>query len=488
MAAPNFKDKTIWTGDNLHILRGLNSETVDLIYLDPPFNSNRSYAAPIGSQAAGAAFKDTWTLSDLDVALMGLIADEHPSIADLLAIAGKVHGKGMQSYLTMMAVRLLEMRRILKPTGSIYLHCDLTASHYLKLLMDAVFGTAKFRSDISWVRQAGGKNDAVKAPGRVQDRLLFYGETYYVDNVRRPLTDAQRAAYSIEHETFGASRPGNLLAPKTSTGEPGIPWRGFDPNKKGRMWSPPRTGALAAWIEENVIPGYRDLGTHARLDALDAAGLIHWPTRDIKGGWPTVVHPLAASIGTPLSDLWDDVGVLARGSKERVGYPTQKPLALLERIIAASSNPGDFVLDPFCGCATACVAAEKLGRRWMGIDLSPKAAELVNTRLKAYMGDLFHNRLVIPRTDVPQRTDIEAPKNYRENKHVLYGQQEGQCAACGMDFPFKIFEVDHIVPQSLGGTDHIENLQLLCPHCNRLKGARPQEYLLAELRKQGAIA
>ena len=250
------------------------------------------------------------------------------------------------------------------------------------------------------------------------------------------------------------------------------------------MWNPPRTGELGAWIEENVIPGYRAMGTHARLDALDEAGLIHWPEKE--GGWPTVIRPLAVSQGTPLSDVWDDVGVLARGSKERVGYPTQKPLALLDRIVRASSNEGDMVLDPFCGCATACVAAEKLGRKWVGIDLSPKAAELVNIRLHQSMGSLFHNRLVTARTDIPQRTDIDTPKNYRQNKHVLFGQQEGVCNGCRMDFLFKILEVDHIVPRARGGTDHMSNLQLLCPHCNRMKGDRPQEYLLAELRKQGA--
>ena len=150
MAAPNFADKTIWTGDNLDMLRGMNSECADLIYLDPPFNSNRNYAAPVGSRAAGAAFKDTWTLSDLDVAWMGLIADEQPAVANLLHTAKLTHGKGMQSYLTMMAVRLLEMRRVLKETGSIYLHCDPTASHYLKLLMDAVFGSANFRNEVVW--------------------------------------------------------------------------------------------------------------------------------------------------------------------------------------------------------------------------------------------------------------------------------------------------------------------------------------------------
>ena len=148
----NFADRTIWTGDNLDILRGLNSASVDLIYLDPPFNSNRNYAAPVGSAAAGAAFKDTWTLSDLDVAWMGLIADEQPAMYQVLQAAGLTHGKGMQSYLCMTAVRLLGMRRVLKDSGSIYLHCDPTASHYLKLLMDSIYGQGNFRNEITWRR------------------------------------------------------------------------------------------------------------------------------------------------------------------------------------------------------------------------------------------------------------------------------------------------------------------------------------------------
>jgi site-specific DNA-methyltransferase (adenine-specific) len=160
-----------------------------------------------------------------------------------------------------------------------------------------------------------------------------------------------------------------------------------------------------------------------------------------------------------------------------VGYPTQKPLALLERIIRASSNEGDVILDPFCGCATACVAADRLNRKWVGIDISSKAVELVNIRLQQAMGSLFHHGYVTA------RTDIDAPINYRKNKHVLFGQQEGRCAGCRMDFPFKIFEVDHRIPRSRGGTDHPENLQLLCPHCNRIKGDRPQEYLMAQLKE-----
>ena len=189
----------------------------------------------------------------------------------------------------------------------------------------------------------------------------------------------------------------------------------------------------------------------------------------------------------PIQNLWDDITQIGAHSAERTGYPTQKPIGLLERIIMASSNEGDMVLDPFCGCATACVAAEKLGRQWAGIDLSSMAYRLVQERLarEVSVGSEESPRLtgwnVTHRTDIPRRTDIDAPKNYRKNKHVLFGQQEGQCKGCRMDFPFKIFEVDHVIPRSKGGTDHIENLQLLCPHCNRVKGDRGQEYLMAQL-------
>ncbi|MYD52550.1 MAG: hypothetical protein F4W93_13870 [Dehalococcoidia bacterium] len=213
---------------------------------------------------------------------------------------------------------------------------------------------------------------------------------------------------------------------------------------------------------------------------LEQEGLIYLPKK--ANGVPSFKRYLHENKGQVPSNLWIDIPPVQSG-KERTGYPTQKPLALLERIVAASSNPGDMVLDPFCGCATACIAAEKLDRQWVGIDLSSKAVELVNMRLQDYMGDLFHNRLVTARTDVPKRTDIDAPKNYRQNAHVLYGQQEGNCNGCKEHFPFKVFDVDHIVPRSRGGSNHMDNLQLLCSHCNRLKGDRPQEYLIARLKE-----
>ena len=478
MAAPNFTDKTIWTGDNLHILRGMNSEYVDLIYLDPPFNSNQNYAAPVGSKAAGAAFKDTWHLSDLDVAWMGLIADERPATAHVLRTAGITHGKGMQSYLTMMAVRLLEMRRVLKDTGSIYLHCDPTAGHYLKLLMDAIFGAALFKAEINWQRTSAHSDS--RTFGNVSDKILFYGKSgINADAIRLPLDleyVKSHYRYSDERGRYGDF---DLTGPGISEGESGQPWHQYDPGTIGRHWSVPRTGRYADWIGHSLIPDYKDIGSVLeRLDALEQANmLIHTK----NGRVPRLKRYLEASPGQVPSNNWIDIPPINSQAKERVGYPTQKPLALLERIIKASTNDGDTILDPFCGCATACVAADRLGRKWIGIDISPKAVELVNMRLQQAMGGLFHHGYVTARTDIPQRTDIEKPKPYRQNKHVLFGQQEGRCAGCRMDFPFKIFEVDHVIPQSRGGTDHLENLQLLCPHCNRIKGDRPQEYLLSQL-------
>ena len=218
---PNFADKTIWTGDNLDILRGMNSESIDLIYLDPPFNSNQNYAAPVGSKAAGAAFKDTWSLSDLDVAWMGLIADEQPATAHVLRTAGITHGKRMQSYLTMMAVRLLEMQRVLKDTGSIYLHCDPTASHYLKLLMDAVFGMVHFQNEIVWQRTPAKGNMSVRL-SRNHDTILCYGASlnariksfipYDLDNL-----EAKTLAKYSHKDTDGRRyQLDNLISPKIS--------------------------------------------------------------------------------------------------------------------------------------------------------------------------------------------------------------------------------------------------------------------------------
>ena len=470
----NWSNQTIWTGDNLEIMRGMNSESVDLIYLDPPFNSKANYAAPIGSQAAGAAFKDTWTLSDVDVEWINLIEAKHPALYRVLLTAMTASDK---SYLSYMAARILEMRRILKPVGSIYLHCDPTMSHYLKLIMDAEFGRKAFQTEIAWKR-THAHGDRVFA--NVADRILFYGQRCKIkDECRVPLDDSYIKKQFRHRDNRGRYQAIALNGPKVSGGESGMPWRNVDPSLVGRCWSPPKTGRYAQWINDEVIPGYQSIaGVHDRLNALDEAGMIHWSPRT---GNPRLKRYLRPNDGQLPSNVWTDIPPLSRASKEKTDYPTQKPLALLRRIIEASSNERDVVLDPFCGCATACIAAEIAHRQWVGIDIAPKAAELVKLRMEKELGMFYDGA---HRTDIPRRTDLSRLPRYNgpANKRQLYGEQEGNCAGCVVHFEARNLEVDHIIARGKGGTDHIGNLQLLCGSCNRIKGDRGMEYLRAKLQ------
>ena len=399
----NWQNKTVFTGDNLPIMRGMNSASVDLIYLDPPFNSNSDYAAPIGSKAAGAEFKDTWTLNDLDVAWLDLIETRHSKLNRVIQATMTNSDK---SYLVYMAVRFIEMKRILKDTGSIYLHCDPTMSHYLKLVMDALFGRKRFRNEIIWSYQRW--TGATKHFQRMHQILLFYAMS--------------------KNSTF------NRLTEEYSTKS----------KHKGARYSELKEGVLKQRYTSDI------------------------------------------SRQKSMRDVWE-ISYLNSQAKERTGYPTQKPLAVLDRVVKASSNEGDVVFDPFCGCATTLIAAERLQRQWIGIDISPKAVELVNDRIIYDQGGegpqegMFEQ--VVARKDIPQRTDVQILTLYNSpvNKKHLYGQQEGNCNGCNQHFSIRNFEVDHIIARSQGGTDHIDNLQLLCGYCNRVKGNRGQEYLIAKL-------
>ena len=457
MNQPNWANRTMWTGDNLDIMRGMNSESVDLIYLDPPFNSNRNYAAPIGSEAAGAAFKDTWTLDDVDLAWHGEIAEQHPALYAIIDTARKAHGRGMQSYLIMMGVRLLEMKRLLKETGSIYLHCDHTASHYLKLLMDAVFGQGNFRSEITW-RRANAKGLAFKGYPNNIDYLLYYSKSseFTWERPFRPYDPAYIKKYyrHVEPGTGRLYRLDNLVNPNQD--RPNLTYEFLGVTK---VWR---------WTKERMEKAYQE-------------GLV---VQQRPGAVPSYKRYLDEMRGNPVDTIWADIPPINPMAKERLGYPTQKPLALLERIIQASSNEDDVVLDPFCGCATACVAADRLNRQWIGIDLSPLAAKLVRQRIQAE-GPLLYG--LIHREDIPRRTDVGKLPNYKTHKHTLFGQQEGLCNGCRIAFPFQNFTVDHVVPQSKGGTHHIDNLQLLCNACNSKKGAGTQAELIVNLQQDGII-
>ena len=471
----NIKPKTIFTGDNLPIMRGMNSASVDLIYLDPPFNSNANYAAPIGSEAAGAEFKDTWTLNDVDVAWLDLIETKHPALNRVIHAAMTNSDK---SYLIYMAVRLLEMKRILKDTGSIYLHCDPTMSHYLKLVMDAVFGKVNFRNEVVWKRTS--TKSLAKRYAVNTDRILYYiksnGATW----------NQQYAPYEDEYiqKTFrGRDKHGKYGTVDLSGGKAGssrayMPLKGIEP-PPGRAWAPPARNKFPASAQALLPDNYETLDQLAKCEVLDDAGLLYWPKGKI--GRPRWKKYLSAMPGIVAGDLVLDTPPVK--GKESTGYPTQKPLALLDRIIKASSNEGDTVFDPFCGCATTLVAADRLQRDWIGIDISAKAAELVVERIRDDQG-LFED--IVARTDIPNRTDLSNIPRYNvpENRTRLYGEQGGNCNGCGTHFESQHLEIDHIIARSVGGTDHIENLQLLCGHCNRIKGDRGQEYLISRLNKK----
>ena len=466
----SLKNRTIFTRDNLEVMRGMADECIDLIYLDPPFNSNHNYAAPIGSKAAGAEFKDTWSLDEIDLAWHGEIAEAHPGLYKLLEATREIHGNSMMAYLVYMAVRVMEMKRVLKPAGSIYLHCDPTASHYLKLLMDEVFGRKTFKNEIVWKRSSS--HNRAKRWGPVHDILLFYGGGFW-NRVLEPLDQDYVDRFYRYSDSRGRYMVDNLTGPGPRDGDTGQPWRNIDPSERGRHWELPPDRALPEWF---VFPeGYASMLARQRLDVLDKQHMIHWPSR---GTMPRFKRYLTEKSGQPVNDVIMDISPLVASVKERTGYPTQKPLKLLERIIEASSNEGDMVLDPFCGCATTCVAAEKLNRQWIGIDISEKAAELVKDRINRELGILLFKP--IHRFDVPTDKDGKRSKNI---KHILYGIQEGKCTGCLHHFPFQNFTVDHIVPKSKGGPDTDENLQLLCGYCNSVKGNRTQEYLISQVRR-----
>ena len=495
MAERNFDNRTLFWGDNIDFLRAMNSDTVDLIATDPPFNKGRDFHATPDSLAAGASFQDRWKWDE----------ESHPQFTDALrddpenkniwtAIesARATWGDDMGAFLCFMGVRLMEMHRLLKPTGSIYLHCDPTASHYLKGLMDAIFGRQNFRNEIVWKR-SGGKSDAQRW-GRVSDRLLYYtcGSEFTWNQQYQPHDpDYVRKTYRYDDgDGRGAYTTMPLHAAGRSAGESGEPWRGIDPGKIGNHWRTPTKGVMNEFIVENrLIRGWPDefSGVHARLDALDEAGLV------VHGsGLPRVKTYLAATKGVAATDIVADIP-MASGN-ERTGYPTQKPLALYERIIRASSNPGDMVLDPFAGCATTCVAAERLERQWVGIDLWEETQGLTISRLEAEKRMFALEHLTVTQTP-PERTDdgkVASPDlrtktstqparwqrlfRYQMFAYLAEAQSTATglvtCAGCGRDMEREYMELDHIMPKKDGGENYITNRILLCPPCNRWKSNR----------------
>ena len=472
MTLPNFANRTLYHGDNLGFLRGMNSGTVQLIATDPPFNKNKDFHATPDSLAAGAGFQDRWRWDkDVHPDWLDQIKDDWPGIWTVVESAKVSYGMDMAAFLVFMAVRLVEMRRILTADGSIYLQCDPTASHYLKMLLDAIFGPENFRSEITW-RRTSAKGLAFKSYPNNHDILFYYskGENCTWNRPFRPHDPdyVQKFYRHTDADNGRCYRLDNLTNPNKNRPNLTYEWNGHT-----RVWR---------WTKE-------------RMQNAHDNGLIHYsPT-----GLANQKRYLDEMKGNPIDTIWDDIGPIQAKSSERTGYPTQKPLALYERIIDASSNPGDWVLDPFCGCATTPVAAELRGRQWVGIDIWDKAYETVLERLGKIGFDVAGNtdgneshlpsgRSVLYSQAPPVRSDDNetaapnlkvkvrfpeppGPKLSRDQIFNILIEQNGvACRGCDRRFDDPLYlELDHNTPRSDGGINHISNRVLLCSPCNRIK-------------------
>ena len=441
MQEPNFKNRTLYHGDNLAFLQGIDSGTVHLIATDPPFNKGRDFHATPDSLAAGGKFEDRWSWDeDVHDSWIDAIKDDKPAVLDVVEMARRTWGDDMGAFLCYMGVRLMEMERILRIDGSIYFHCDRTAVHYLKAIMDAIFGMKNFVSEIIWnYGSPSGGRSAGKKPVKSHESILIYAKRY------------GKHTYNQQY-----------------------------------------------------LP-YSDKYVNERFLYTDDDGR-RYRTRKRAGGKVERQY-LDESKGVPLSTVWSDIKQLyayhlAKRKQEEYGYKTQKPLALYARIIEAASNPGDIVLDPFCGCATTPIAAERLGRQWIGMDLWDGAQQAIFDRLESEglaspdgsNGDrLLSFGQIHYETEPPARTDdgeIAAPpfelKLQRQKprwqrlthaqirEYLAEAQRHGGgviCGGCGRVLEIEFMELDHIRPKKDGGENYITNRLLLCGPCNRKKEA-----------------
>ena len=425
---------------------------------------------------AAPSSQDRWSWADdVEGEWLDQITDDWPKVMNVINGSRDSFGDDMGAFLCFMAVRLIEMRRVLRKDGSIYLHCDPTASHYLKALMDAIFGKPNFRSEIVWQRTSA--HPSAKRWANTYDFLLFYtkGNSYVWNPTYQDSDENYVRTHYIYQDERGRYRAADLTGAGVSSGLSGREWRGFNPTDMGRHWS--------------NIP--------ETLDRMDTDGLIHWPTK--RNGWPAKkVYWDDAKRGRPVPAMWTDIPPVNSQAKERLGYPTQKPLALYRRIIKASSNKGGIVLDPFAGCATTPVAAELGERQWVGMDIWDGAYEVVKQRME-------DNRQLLTEadpqihyvTEPPERTDdaeeavpfLQVTERYKAKRPVEAWQKlthaqirehlaeaQGQatgiiCAGCGRVLEIEFTHLDHKQPRADGGDNWITNRILLCSPCNGKKSA-----------------
>ena len=414
--------RELWISDNLPVMRGMNSETVDLIYLDPPFNSKRMYEGNLSPEMGKQSFSDIWGDSDITEDDRRILKTEYPNCAALIDVLAVSHGKSWKSYLSFMGIRLMEMHRLLKETGSIYLHCDWHMSHPLKMLMDMIFGAKQFRNEIIWNYQAG--TSPKNAFGRRHDVVLFYAR------------DKRNVFVRQDKPVMNPSRYNKI----DKDGQH------YDVNGQGKRYylkDGQTCDDVWTWLQEKK---FQQINSQ---------------------------------------------------SKERTGWQTQKPLALLERIIKASSNKGDIVLDPFCGCGTACIAATRLERRWIGIDQDPAVDKIMQKRIQddtklAPEWDSVKIIDVQTAADLPKRTDVQSFTKNTQTKRMLYETQKGKCASGDLcpngaeKQNINLMDFDRKMPGKRGGGYVWGNVQLLCRTCNGKKGKKTWKVFLDSLRRAKA--
>jgi len=402
----------LFFGDNLAVLKGIETSSVDLVYLDPPFNSKETYnvlyKSPVGGDAQVRAFDDTWSWDDGASKAMAALSAEHIDTFNMLQSLQRFLGTSdIMAYLAMMAVRLVELKRVLKPHGSLYLHCDPTASHYLKVVLDAVFGGAGFVNHITWKRSHAHSDGAqgAKHYGRNSDTLLFYSRS------GERIFNVQHLAYSQEYVDRD--------------------YRRLD--EDGRRYRLDNIQGPGGAAKGN--PFYEVMGvsrhwrySKERMQALVEDGRI---IQTRPGAVPQLKRYLDEMPGVPAQEIWTDIPILNNRSKEMLGYPTQKPLALLERVILTSTNEGDVVLDPFCGCGTAIHAAEKLGRQWIGIDIAYAAIQVIESRFKKWLPLAHYDLSGIPYDELSARKLAE--KDPHKFQEWAVGQCKGRSGGRGAD-------------------------------------------------------
>ena len=503
-------NRTLVVSDNLPALAAMPAGCVDLIYLDPPFNSKKEYSNPInipeeyahtlyrdytemGVKVVEPSFSDQWSMElylkdeggniypnpNWKHQWVTAIAESYPALHSVLTSAGQAQDEGLQGYLTFMAVRLLQMRRVLRETGSIYLHCDPTASHYLKAVMDCIFGPDNFRNEIIWQRTITRKGNLTRGLARDTDMILRYSKsgafTWNPQAVTQPydLSDLDEKTRRKYCNLDQAGRRYQLTSVTAPTQNP-----------KSKL----------TYEVMGVVRTWR--WTKERMEREIANGRV---VQTKAGNVPRQIRYLDEQKGKTLNNVWTDIPAINSQANERTKYPTQKPLALLERIIAASSNPGDVVLDPFAGCATACVAAERLERRWLGIEIGDEGYRQVVQRMRdtvkvaskdtpllleperviTRLEELPGQRLDYPLVPQPEARRVggrtaPAPRVRVEDrtKQWLFGVQQGYCIGCAASIPIYLLSIDHVVPRAAGGPEEEWNYQLLCSYCNPVKGDR----------------